>query len=81
MAWAKYKNSVMNLNRVTAFKVRKISKREAQGLVVHSEVRIGKDEKWLLSADYMDLDAFKDKNAALRVAEDIVNGKYNVKER
>lgn len=73
--WFKYKNSIMNLSRVNGFHVRKVDK----DMMAYCDVGVSKMKKWMLSADHHGLDAFATKEEALRLAEAIISGKYDIK--
>lgn len=73
--WFKYKNSVINLNKLTGFHARKVEK----DMVAYCDVGVSKTKKWMLSADHHALDAFATKEDALKLAEAIISGKYDIK--
>lgn len=73
--WFKYKNSVMNLNRVTGFHARKVEK----DMVAYCDVGVSKTKKWILSADHQALEACASKEDALKLAESIIAGRYDIK--
>lgn len=73
--WFKYKSNIVNRARVTVFRAHKVEKE----MLSYSEVGATKAKPWVLSADYTGLDAFKTKEEALRLAERIVKGEFDIK--
>ena len=74
--WAKYRDNYINLSVTRNFNVRKLDKEE---VAWRKDVGAGKTKPWVLYADHTSIDAFPDKQSALKVAENIVKGHYDVK--
>lgn len=74
--WAEYKNNLINLNKLDGFRVHKVRKEE----LAYTDIPVSKQKPWILSAGYMHLDAFKEKDDALQAGRDIINGKHPVKQ-
>ena len=78
--WAKYKDNLINVSQVSGFSVRRLDK-DAVTMPHYKDMGASKSKKWLLFASSMHeaLDAFTSKEDALRVAERIVKGDFDIK--
>lgn len=78
--WARYKDHVLNMSQIRGFSVRRIDADEAQSSY-YKDMGASKQKKWLLYAEgiHPAIGAFASKDEAMRVAIDIVSGKYDLK--
>lgn len=79
--WAKYKDQLFNMSRVRSFRVDKIKKSGRDSEVMYvGDLDVTKGKPWVLFIDgHQPLEAFKSKPEALKLAEDMINGKYDLK--
>ena len=80
--WAKYKDFLLNVSEIKRFSIEKatFSKgRSHDGIGIYTgNLVVKKSKPWVLYADHEPIAAFTSDTAALKVAEDIVTGKYDV---
>ena len=77
--WIKYGSCRLNISQVRSLSVERMRKEDIAYCANMTDTRITKDKKWRLSADHTFIGAFKDKPEALRVADDIIDGRYDCK--
>ena len=78
--WAKYKDMFLNVSEVRRFSIDKatFSKKSHEVGIYSGNVDVSKKKPWVLYADHEPIGAFTSDTAALKVAEDIISGKYDV---
>ena len=73
--WFKYNSVIMNLNQISGFHARKLD----QDMLSWSDAGATKAKPWLLEADHRGIAAFASKDEALKLAERIIDGAYDIK--
>lgn len=74
--WFQYKNMILNIRQHRGFTVRKLRK----DAMAYCDPEVNtKGKPWVLYLDHTGIEAFKTKEEAMKLAEDIVTGKYDIK--
>lgn len=78
--WIKYKDNIINLAQIQGFSVEKIpSKRDGGAVAAYTDdLKPDKQKPWMLMAGHQGIEVFKTKPEALKLAVDIVKGKYDI---
>ena len=81
--WIEYKGMFFNIRQHHRFSVRKVSKKALREGAIYCDPENQPTEKkpWVLTLDHTGVDIFPNKEAALKVARDMITGRYDVKEK
>lgn len=76
--WVKYKDNILNLAVLPGFRVTKGSSRKGEAMYT-GDLEPDKSKPWILWAGHEAVDGFASKPEALKVAEKMIRGDYDVK--
>lgn len=80
--WIKYKDSIINIAQIQGFRVERIRSRGSDGAqagVYTDDLKPDKKKPWMLFAGHQGIEVFATKPEALKLAERIVKGDYDVR--
>lgn len=72
--WCKYKNQYINLGQARNIHVDRADK-EMQAW--HEKIGASKKKPYILFIDHIGLDAFESRDVGMKVADDLIAGKYD----
>ena len=80
--WVKYKDIILNLSQIQGFRVERIRSSRSDGVqssVYTDDLKPDKKKPWMLFAGHQGIEIFATKPEALKLAERIVKGDYDIR--